>query len=95
VNLTVKVYPSANSKICSFVIHREVFVKLCTGIHVEMPRRYSGFQKFRDGPEGRYCWSRILIQHEKAWHLFRLWFDDTTAQGFLILVDIWHSTYEY
>jgi hypothetical protein len=91
VSLTVKVYPEISRRIRSFGLRREVLIQLITSIHEDIPREYPKFQPFRTGADGRY---RKLIEDGEILHLFKFWIDDSTAQGFLIVADVWHSTYE-
>jgi len=78
-------------RIGSFGLDRGLIVRLVTAIHAEVPRDYERSRRFRTpGNEETYR-HRIVLLDESTRHVFRLAVDDSTTQGFLIVVGIRHD----
>ena len=60
-------------------------------MHSDIPRDYPRFRNFRvNGAEDKYRYPMQIVENENK-HLFVFAIDDSTAQGHLIIADIWHG----
>jgi hypothetical protein len=91
VNYKAMVPKPISQEIGRFGLERDLLVRLVAAIHADIPRDYERSRRFRTGDSDRAYRYRIALHDEQWRHVFRLAVDDTTGQGFLIVIGIRHD----
>ena len=91
-NHKVMVPTLISQAIGAFEISREMRNRLLTAIHADVPRNYEQCRLSRSVKDNRYYRDRVILDNARLRHLFILTVDDSTAQGVLIIVDVFHTT---
>ncbi len=72
-------------------ISRWLTVRLLTSIHQDLPLDAPRFRHFRVPKDQRLFNYRVILPDGEIRHLFAMAVDDTTADGYLMIVDLRHA----